>query len=515
MSSTRDQDGAAKGYKRINFFKGFLTTEKDWNDAERYHIEKRKLHNRVCHSPGVIHGVGSDLRVVARARGDLSVEVQSGYAIDGQGNDLVLMDAVIKNINVDEYRLPQTIYVVLRFAEELTDFIAYKENLEYKGHRRVLESAKVELSQTEPDINREVELARIYLEKGATRIRDARNPAEPRGNEIDTRFVPHAGVAGSRMTPAMRLRMEAVLWQLRRGFTHYSRQGVSTAHDVLQATNTALMLNSANLIDLVNVFDVFHLLVESEGEVCLDVDVNHPNIAQKKEFADYKRHVEILRGLLAEGKNNMEAFTNLLAYQTKATEVAEVAVAGEKAIIEEKKAEEVKVAGLEDWESVKAMPKPKAELELDGISWVLVDEISVLDKDSEDKHDFAIKEAKDSYRSRQKLKYPGGEVVEDVGRAHVGGYATYKLLNLTPGRPLVILRRMDYVYGDYEIEYFVNGKSAALVSCSGTDRVHRWRNWPALIDGEHITDSSVTIKQVAITAGRDVNMFQVWVYQTK
>ena len=24
-----------QGFKRINFFKGFLTTEKDWNDAER------------------------------------------------------------------------------------------------------------------------------------------------------------------------------------------------------------------------------------------------------------------------------------------------------------------------------------------------------------------------------------------------------------------------------------------------------------------------------------------------
>jgi hypothetical protein len=515
MSTTRDENGRNKGYKRINFFKGFLTTEKDWNDAETYHIEKRKLHNRVAHAPGVNKEVGSDLKVVARARGDLSVEVQSGYAIDGQGNDLVLFDAVIKNINIDEYRLPQNLYVVLRFDEELTDFIAYKENLEYKGHRRVLETAKVELSQTEPDISREVELARIYLEKGATRIRDARNAAEPRGNELDLRFVPVAGVAGSRMAPQMRHRMEAVLWQLRKGFIQYSRQGVVTAHDVLQAANTALMLHAANLIDLDNVFDIFHLMVESEGEVCLDVDVNHPNIAQKKEFADFKRHVEILRGLLAEGKNNMEAFTNLLAYQSKASEVAEAAVAGERPMIEEKPKEVAKSAELKDWEGVKAMPKPPAEIDLEGLAWVLVDEISILDKDSEDKHAFGIKEAKDSYRSRQKLKYPNGEVVEDVGRAHVGGFATYKLLNVTPGRPLVILRRMDYVYGDYEIEYFVNGKSATLVSCSGTDRIHRWRNWPALIPAEHVTDSTLTIKQVAITAGRDVNMFQIWAYQTK
>src|SRR5205823_5431631 len=199
---------ALQGFKRINFFKGFLTTEKDWNDAERYHIDKRRLHNRMLHSPGIVYGYSGDLRVQARARGDLSVEVQPGYAIDGMGNDLMIFDATIRNINLEEFKLPQTIYIVLRYYEELTDFIAYKENLEYKGHRRVLESCKIELSQTEPDIAREVELARIYLEKGANRVRDARDAADPRANEIDLRFVPKAGIAGSFLPPALRLRLE-------------------------------------------------------------------------------------------------------------------------------------------------------------------------------------------------------------------------------------------------------------------------------------------------------------------
>ena len=181
----------SQGFKRINFFKGFLTTEKDWNDAERYHIEKRRLHNKMMHSPGIIYGYSGDLRVTARSRGDLSVEVQAGYAIDGMGNDLMIHDATIRNISLEEFKLPQTIYIVLRYFEELTDFIAYKENLEYKGHRRVLESCKIEVSQTEPDIAREVELARIYLEKGASRIRDARDPANPQPNEIDLRYVQH------------------------------------------------------------------------------------------------------------------------------------------------------------------------------------------------------------------------------------------------------------------------------------------------------------------------------------
>jgi hypothetical protein len=471
-----------QGFKRINFFKGFLTTEKDWNDAERYHIDKRRLHNRMLHSPGVVLGYGGDLRVNARARGDLSVEVQPGYAIDGQG----------------------------------TDFIAYKENLEYKGHRRVLESCRIELSQSEPDITREVELARVYLEKGANRLRDARDPSDPKPNEIDMRFVPKGGLAGSTLSPQLRNRLDTLLSNVRHGALEYTRHGVNAANGVVGACNTALMLMFANLLDLRNVFDVFRLIIDAEGELVLDVEVHHPTIAQKKEFAEYRRQVEILRGLLAEGKNTLEAYQNLIAYQAKCAEVAASVVAGEKPQIEvliEKK-DAPKVIDLKDWEGVKTMPQPKPQMDLEGTTWVLVDEIEILNKESEEKHLFTIKEAKDSYRSRQKLKYPDGTTVEDTGRAHVDGYSEFKLLNITAGRPVVVVRRMDYVYGDYELELTVNGKKI-VVSCVGTDRVHRWRNWPAMIPAEAVTGGAIIVRQQSITAGRDINMFHIWAYQPK
>ena len=436
-----------QGFKRINFFKGFMTTEKDWNDAERYHIDKRRLHNKMLHSSGIVYGYGMDLKVNARARGDLSVEVQPGYAMDGMGNDLIIYDATIRNINLEEFRLPQTVYIVLRYYEELTDFIAYKENLEYKGHRRVLESCRVEITQTEPDITREVELARMYLEKGVQRVRDARDPSDPKPNEIDMRFTPKGGLSGSTLPPPLRLRLETLLNQIRRGALEYTRRGVIAGHDVVQTCNTALMMVYANMLDLRNVFDIFKLVIDSQGELALDVDVHHPTIAQKKEFSEYRRQVEVLRGLLAENKNNMDAYMNLLAFQSKCAEISMSAVAGEKAqiVAPEEGKKEVKAIDIKDWEGVKTMPAPKPSMDLEGVTWVLVDEIEILNKESEDKHMFMIKEAKDSYRSRQKLKYPDGNTVEDTGRAHVDGYSEFKILNITPGRPVVVLRRMDYV----------------------------------------------------------------------
>ncbi|MSP60328.1 MAG: hypothetical protein EXR72_08300 [Myxococcales bacterium] len=532
MATERNEKPATavvnKSFKRINFFKGFLTTEHDWNDAERYHLEKRKLHNRLCHAPGVVQGYSGELKVIARARGDLSFEVQAGYGMDGEGHDLVLWETQIKTIVPEEYKLPTVLYVVLRFAEELTDFIAYKENLEYKGHRRVMEGARVEITQTQPDVKQEIELARILLEKGATRIRDARDPADPRPNEIDLRFVPHAGIAGSFFDPIMRQRITAMLAATRKSFLHMARDGkVVTAHDALAATITASGLHAVEILDLRNIFDVMALIIEMQHECAVEIEVAHPGLAQRKEFADFRKHIEILKGLLGERRFTIDALQNLAAYEQKASEIVAAAFGGP-AVVDDTpapagapaKKQALNVDGLpsfQEWEQVKGISQldlPDA-IAVNGVPWVMIDKINVMDKDSEEAHELQVIDAKDSYRSRQKLKYPDGTLLEDVGRAHVGGYATFKVKNVTAGKELAVVRRIDYVYGDYELEFFVDGKSAGVSDNKGTDRVNRWRNWPYVISADNITKSTVTIKQTAVTAGRDINMFRYWFYQPK
>ena len=72
------------------------------------YVEKRKLHNRALHAPGIVTGHGDELRVQARGRGDLSVEVGAGYAIDGQGNDILAFEKQIKTVTPSDFKLPQT-----------------------------------------------------------------------------------------------------------------------------------------------------------------------------------------------------------------------------------------------------------------------------------------------------------------------------------------------------------------------------------------------------------------------
>src|SRR5438477_4503158 len=192
-------------FKRTNVFEGCVTTDEDWNAGEAYHLEKRRLHNRVLHAPGVVAVAGGGMRVQARGRGDLSFEVTPGYAIDGRGNELVLRDPGVKVVEADKLKLPQTIYIAIRYFEEPTDFIAYKENPRFKGHRRIEEKVKIEVLAREPDGVESIELGRVRLEEGVREIRDALDSRVPGPGEIDLRYVPLAGVAGSHDSPQLRL----------------------------------------------------------------------------------------------------------------------------------------------------------------------------------------------------------------------------------------------------------------------------------------------------------------------
>ncbi len=522
-------------FKRINFFKGFMITEQDMSDGERYHIEKRRLHVRSFHAPGVVPGNGDELRITSRGRGDLSIEIGSGYAIDGSGNDIIFPEKQIKTLNPGDFKLPQTIYVVLRYVEEFTDFIAYRENLDYQGHRRVSEGAKVEFSIVEPDITQEVEIARVHLEKGAKRIVDARNADKPEPNEIDLRYVRRAGTVGNRLDPMLTDRLDSTIQEEKRIQAYLSRtKKIISAQDALHAAMSLEMVLKAAFVGHSNVWQLLRIVVNMKWDVVQEVEGRVPELSAKKEFAAHKKNVDILRGLIAEHRHTDEALDNVVTYWLKSCESLDSLVDRIRASEIDVKAGagsasggviEAAVAGKDGgavlegiaFEEIKVRSEPfTAELVVDGKMWAQVDALDILDTDSEAEHDFVIKEATDTYRSRQRARYPDGTRIEDTGIAHEGGFSEFKVKNLTPHQDLVIIRRMDYIKGDYQAEIHVNGQRLErILSCDGNDRKFRWRNWPYVVPAEYINGDTVTIKMVMLTADRDINMFRYWFYQPK
>lgn len=499
-------------YKRINFFRGFMTTEQDWNDAERYHIEKRKLHNRLLHAPGIVPHHDGGLRVSARGKGELAVEVASGYAIDGQGNDVVLTEAEIKAINPGDFKLPNTVYVVAKYIEEFTDFIAYKENLEFKGHRRITERCRIDVEVIEPDLNKEVELCRIYLEPGVRRITEPKDPENPKANEIDRRFVPVAGFVGSNLPPATLRDVKDLvdIGKLTYSYLFHDLR-ILTASDVLHALITLEMLLRARKLDRDALIDLFAVIFGLQWQMIQDIDANYPQFGSRKEFGAFKKNIEVVRGMGRDGMKDLDYLINCIGYERKSCEALQDLFAHK--IQAATPTADAGAPTDKVFEAIKVRSKDfTKKLTVEGTNFKLIDMIDLIDDKSEQAHKFNIEQARDRYRTRQKLKYPDGVTVEDVGVAYEGGYAEWEITGCTPKKDVVMVTRMDYVHGDYETEMYVNGKKVGNSVCPGNDRRFRWRNWPFVIPGEYVNEPTLKIKQVPITAGRDVNMFKVWFY---
>ena len=180
----------ATEFKRLNFFTGFFTTAADWTDGETYHLEKRRLHNRALHRPGILPGEGDELTVIAT--GGLGVRVCPGAVVDGNGNLITVSAPQVLKIEPAP-DVAQTAYVYVRFAEQEDEFVENIEDPDFSGHTRKLERPEVKYSFSEPDGIEQVELARISLLANATEIKAPDNPQRPQANEVDRTHVVYAG----------------------------------------------------------------------------------------------------------------------------------------------------------------------------------------------------------------------------------------------------------------------------------------------------------------------------------
>lgn len=195
MGSRDKYEEEFEEFKRINFFKGFFTQAEDWQQAEQYHIDKRRLHNISLHTPGVIQGYREGLKVWAGPDG-MEINIGPGCAIDGRGRELYLEDTETKPIDPQGYKPPTTVYVVIRYEEKEVDPRRSYADPETTKNAFWKEKTEAYITETEPDNREVIELARIVLSEEASRVSDPDDPHNPTPNDIDRRFVKIAGPRG-------------------------------------------------------------------------------------------------------------------------------------------------------------------------------------------------------------------------------------------------------------------------------------------------------------------------------
>lgn len=281
------------GWKRLNFFKGLVTYYTDWIDREDYRIAKARWHNQRRHSAGVLVGYDGDLRV--NGRGDLSIEVQPGAALDAQGRELVLAETQIKQVRLDGLKLPETVYIVARYVEEPVDFIAYRHDLSIRGHRRIQEGCAIDVIARAPAAD-EVELARVLLPPGVRAIVDAADGDDPQPGELDLRFVTRAGQVGSDLDRPTQIGLGSMLTNARQTLgALWRRSHVLAAQDALHAVITMSTVYAADLMDSRSVLELFRSLLWHETAVYVDIKLNHPKLVALPQWGEWVNSLRALQ----------------------------------------------------------------------------------------------------------------------------------------------------------------------------------------------------------------------------
>ncbi len=523
-----------KGYLRLNHFHGLRLESEDFECGERYHVDKRKLHNRMLHGFGVVPRWSGQLRVVGRRRGDMSVDVSPGYAIDGEGNDLILWEPKIVTIDPAKLpSLPATAHVVLKYVDEPVDFVVNKANPKFKGHRRISESVRIDVEAKAPDPKDGVELARVLVTDEVREVTDARDVLAPGPGEIDLRFVSVAGTTGTTVGTDLVQDLRTLFTDLRVALGGLARNGVHSARDVRAAALTLELMLESGSLDAPEVIKGLRLLIELAEEMRADVDASFPELNGVREWEQWKEVADGLKGMLKEARPLRSDLENLISRMGMAAGSLRLAsnvkpqpapppkpvkAAAEEAPEEEKPPEPEKPKKAPDaveltWDQLKERSELPKRIFMDGKNYDLVDQIAIGDRGSELDHGFAIEGAKQDWTTNQAFTYPDGVKVSARGKAHVGGLSKWMIKNLKPGKDVVIAKRIDFVRGEIMTRMELDGTNVGEWRIDGSDRKHRWRNWLFKASGEAVKRDAVECKQVAVEAERDINMFGLWFYQ--
>ena len=332
--------------------------------------------------------------------------------------------------------------------------------------------------------------------------------------------MPRAGVVGGYLPMDLINRLRKIINAQRDIYYRMARdKKVLAANSAALGLMTIDMLLESGTVGPQNIMPLLSNLGDLEWDTVTEIEATKPTLKAMKDFGQFKHAVEVFRDLvddkaLAIDENeviNFDSLDQVISVKEKGN-LALSAIVGEE--ITPAVLENTENAISQEWTKIKEFSGDMPEVvTIDGQEWTLIDTIDILNKDSEQAHAFQIIEPRDSWRARQRIRYPDGVTVEDVGIAHEGGYTAFEILHVTPNRPIMLLRRMDYARGDFEIEYSANDVRVGLSQCAGSDKRFRWRNWPFLIPAEFVTTETLRITQKMLTAARDITMYRFWFYQ--
>lgn len=128
-------------FERPRYFTGKLVTAADFELEQRYHIEKRRLLNRMLQGPGVVSGLG------VTAGDGQTVVVEPGFALDSYGREILVCDP--QQLAIPDCAEPVSICLV--YTEVETESGTVRETYELSAATDPVPEEAVVLSVVDPN----------------------------------------------------------------------------------------------------------------------------------------------------------------------------------------------------------------------------------------------------------------------------------------------------------------------------------------------------------------------------
>lgn len=141
--------------KRVNYYTHQFLKEAEFRDEQNYHINMRRLHNRMFHSWGIVEGLD------VKRKGERGITIGPGIAIDSEGKEMVLTDVVTRDLS--SFGRDTHVFVTIAYDEG-------KEEADHEhaggveGYARISETPKISEQKHDPTAGGSVlVLARVHL----------------------------------------------------------------------------------------------------------------------------------------------------------------------------------------------------------------------------------------------------------------------------------------------------------------------------------------------------------------
>ncbi|MDY6969218.1 MAG: hypothetical protein SVR08_11295 [Spirochaetota bacterium] len=496
-------------FKRANFFTGLMASSKFWNDLQDYHLQKEQFYNLVFHGYGIAPDVMEELKVTsAKETSNFKIIIGPGFAIDKMGRGIFLYEPQAKIIDYKKYKLPVTVYVVIRYNEQLDDYYQSRENPEFQGYQKKMETALIEITTHLPDNVNDFECARIYLEEDENgeikNISDPEDISNPKANEIDTRFVIYSTIARRGLPPYLKKYIISVLDNTKKAAAMVNESlnffGLRELQTICLSAKMLVQCGDVNLEDIINIINPLYEINNNIAQEMFEFERSK----EKNQFSsvvemfdNFRTKVYEMGDLIKYYDHNLDTINKLLNCQEEVTNSIKNIIVVEKTRFEDIAFISYDLPGI---------------LIIEDDRYTLVDQLDFNDFNTETRNHFSMTNNKDTSSAKQTFLYPDGVEVKDSIKTYIGGEVTFTIKNLTKERELVMIRRTDVFYGNYKVNVYLDDQEKGQLVIDGADSKNRWRNLYFIFGEDSIIDRSVKITFKMEENGRD-NFGKMWFYQ--